>query len=574
MSESPRPARRPLIHLSPRRARALRVTARLIALAAWLLLLASEMVGLVPFDPEGHLMTDRAGQLRDIMTATVGVGLGASLAWPPVGAGLLGLAGLGLGLQASLAYPVYTAMLTVAAFLVPAIMLWLGWKRDESVRQTEELVAIAGVLVIAAAFGGSYFHARAFGPQARESTTVALEGTAIRWAWAGAVTDTSFAVVVKPLHAVESVGLSVSDGQGPGMVVDSAELADGVARLEATGLAPDTEYEYRFVLDGSLDHVWVGHAGTHPAPDTPGATVTVGFASCARTGSNAAVFDEIRRLDPDLFVFTGDLHYNNIGVDSVSLYQQSYDQQLTQPAPAAMLREVPAAYVWDDHDYGANDADHSSPSKPAVHAVYRQYVPHGPLPLADTISQVIDVGPVRLLLTDLRSMRDYDQQTMMGLAQLDWMADQLRRGSDDVPLMIFVSPSPWIGAGKVGQDHWGGFVAERRWLSDVIRAEQVDNLMIVTGDAHMLAIDDGTNSDYASPWAPPPAAMIPLLNAAALDREGSVKGGPYSGGTFPGPGQFGLVTVTTRDGQVDVLVEGRNEDGEVVTSLEFTRPMP
>ncbi len=573
MTDPASTARRPLIHLSPGRARALRVIARLIALVAWLLLLASAMVGLVPLDPEASLMTDRAQQFRDIMLATVGFGMVASLAWPPIGAALLGAAGLGLGVQASLAYPVYVTLLTTVAFLVPAVMLWLGWKRDETVRQTEELVAIAGVLVVAAALAGSYFHARAFGPAARESTTVALTGTAISWAWAGAVTDTSFAVVVKPVIPVDSVGLSVSDGAGGARVVDTTGLTDGVARLEATGLAPDTEHEYRFVLDGSLDSAWVGHVGTFPAAGTPGSSVTVGFASCFRTGSNAAVFDEIRRLDPDLFVVTGDLHYNNIGVDSVSLFQQSYDRQLTQPAPAALWREVPVAYVWDDHDYGANDADHTSPSKPAVQAAYRQYVPHGNLPLDDTIAQVIDVGPARILLTDLRSMRDYDEQTMLGLEQRDWLADQLRRGKDEVPLMIWVSPSPWIGSGQAGQDHWGGFAAERRWLSDLIHAEQIDNLMIVTGDAHMLAIDDGTNSDYASPSAPPAAAPVPVMNAAALDREGSVKGGPYTSGTFPGPGQFGLVTVTPRDGHVHVLLEARNEDREVVTSLEFTRPL-
>jgi hypothetical protein len=33
------------------------------------------------------------------------------------------------------------------------------------------------------------------------------------------------------------------------------------------------------------------------------------------------------------------------------------------------------------------------------------------------------------------------------------------------------------------------------------------------------------------------------MHAAALDRSGSVKGGPYSEGAFPGDGQFGLMTI-------------------------------
>jgi hypothetical protein len=75
---------------------------------------------------------------------------------------------------------------------------------------------------------------------------------------------------------------------------------------------------------------------------------------------------------------------------------------------------------------------------------------------------------------------------------------------------------------------------------------------MVSGDAHMLAFDDGSHTDYSGSGR----AGFPLLQAAALDRKPSVKGGPYSGPVLPGAGQFGLVHVEPGDDGVRLTVEG------------------
>ena len=84
--------------------------------------------------------------------------------------------------------------------------------------------------------------------------------------------------------------------------------------------------------------------------------------------------------------------------------------------------------------------------------------------------------------------------------------------------------------------------------------------MIVSGDAHMVALDDGTNSEGG----------FPVLQAAALDRPGSDKGGPYSGGTFPGGGQFGTIDVHDDGGEtVAVTLAGHDWQGETLVSQRF-----
>jgi hypothetical protein len=90
---------------------------------------------------------------------------------------------------------------------------------------------------------------------------------------------------------------------------------------------------------------------------------------------------------------------------------------------------------------------------------------------------------------------------------------------------------------------------------------------MVAGDAHMLAIDDGTNSDYSDGGD----AGFPVLQAAALDRPGSVKGGPYSEGTYPGAGQFALMTIEDSGDVLRMSWQGYDWELTEIVSLAIAR---
>jgi hypothetical protein len=87
----------------------------------------------------------------------------------------------------------------------------------------------------------------------------------------------------------------------------------------------------------------------------------------------------------------------------------------------------------------------------------------------------------------------------------------------------------------------------------------------------MLAADDGTHSDYATGGGAP----LPVMCAAPLDQEPSIKGGPYSQGVYrmkKGEGGFGLLTVDDKGDRIDVSYSGRNNKNEEKISLKFTVP--
>jgi hypothetical protein len=222
------------------------------------------------------------------------------------------------------------------------------------------------------------------------------------------------------------------------------------------------------------------------------------------------------------------------------------------------------AYVWGDHDYGGNDADRTSPSRPAAMAAFRRLVPHYDLPSGEDgpVNQAFTVGRVRFLLTDTRAARDPAgdadgaYRSALGAEQRSWLLDELSR-ADRYGLVVWVNPDPWVEPERPGGDGWGGFAQERAVIADAVAEGGVDNLLMLSGDAHMLAYDDGSNTDFSTTGG----GGFPLFHAAALDRPGGVKGGPYSGPVVPGGGQFGAVEVADDGESVTVTLTGHRWDG-------------
>ena len=156
-------------------------------------------------------------------------------------------------------------------------------------------------------------------------------------------------------------------------------------------------------------------------------------------------------------------------------------------------------------------------------------------------------------------------ESMLGSRQRAWLKQELLSGSQSYGLVVLVSSVPWIAAESRGGDDWGGFATERTEIADFIAENEIENLLLLAGDAHMLAIDDGSNADYSRRGG----AGFAVFQAAALDRPGSIKGGPYSEGTFPGAGQYGLVTFSDDGNSITVDLRGRNWQGEDIVTHSF-----
>jgi membrane-associated phospholipid phosphatase len=574
-----------LFHLEPHEARRLGWYGAGGALSAAAGLgLATLFVGL-PRDPEGYgfaaTISDQVQLGLAGLMAVAGL-LALRRRSRATGAVLMALAATGLGLLASIEYRPLLAVALTVALMIPAVVTWLAWQPDETVGSVTALAATTATILAVTALGSQSIFNYYFGPTHPGSGADDLDLGEGDWAWLGGVTDREAIVVVGGLDGGRATTLWYrpdGDDDLPA-TVDAVADRDGLARFELDGLEPGVRYAYGVddtddvaedLAEGSAD------AGTDGGWDQDRTAVfrtfedgpqdlVVALGSCARVGANGAVYDVIVDRDPDLFLALGDLHYANLDSTDPSDHIAMYGRTAGQPGQAALYSSVPTAYVWDDHDYGPNDSDASSPTRPAVGEAYRRAIPNygvDPDPEAP-IAQAFTIGRVRFVVTDGRSQRTED--TMLGPDQVDWLIEELVASSASHGLVVWMNASPWVGPATAGADSWAGYDDERAAISQALADAGVDNLVMVSGDAHMVAIDDGTNTAYHD--GPEPG--FPLLHAAALDRPGSIKGGPYSEGAVAGSGQFGVMEILDDGGPtIEVRLSGQRWDGEELVSHRF-----
>ena len=566
--------RRGVIQLSDPVNRFLRTGARSILIVAIVVFLAQWRLGRLPHVSDGGALTQQfLGPVQLTLLGIVGLGLIVSFRWLAPAAVLIAFSGSGMavlsGFQYELPFPVFVFL----AFLAPAVMLWLAWQGRETVAKIAVLAVSTGALLAGAWLGSAAIWNHYLGPTHPESTRVPLLDSFVEWVWVGAVDTDGFTVTARMSEPSTSLRLIVTDQSGREVARTEpatipGDQLDTPVRVTVDDLEPATEYRYRFESEGIADEVRAGTVTTFP---DGAASLRIAFGACARTGTNGVVFDAILGVDPDLYVITGDIHYRDIGKNDEDRFASAYDGVHESPARSALYRSVPIAYVWDDHDYGRNDSDSKSASRPAAWATYRTHVPHYDLPVGSdgSIQQAFTIGRVRVVMLDTRSHRLESDGTLLGSEQLEWLKAELLAARDTHALTVLVTPTAWIGAPEAGADHWGAFASERAGIGSFLADNAIDNVVLVGGDAHMVAIDDGSNSGYGGHDG------FPVLQAAALDRRGSVKGGPYSHGTFPGGGQFGIVEVTDDGGdQIDVELIGLDWEGELLTSLETSFAVP
>jgi phosphodiesterase/alkaline phosphatase D-like protein len=390
--------------------------------------------------------------------------------------------------------------------------------------------------------------------------------------WIGALTESSVTIRASILKGVTSARVIVAENEALTLrprtfpmssvwVDPEGDYRHKVATFAPHGLTPDTPYHFRLELDGSTSKALPGRFRTAPrVGDAAG--FKFALAGCAnpgllnrdRTEAYRAIMDA-----PDLLFFfhLGDFHYENIDDEAVSPRLEAYDDTLRREPIGDLFRQLPIAYCWDDHDFLGDNSEGADPqhdrARRFARDAYDVYVPHYPFASSsDGIYQSFQIGRVLFLLTDCRYAKSPRKgssasvKTVLGINQKAWIKQQLIAGKD-LDLIVWASSIPWIGEAKAGEDFWAGYSEERKELAEHLRIHSIRNVCMISADAHMVAIDDGSNSGYGEGGR----AGFPVFQAAALESSGSEKGGPYSmGDEGGGPGagigdrrQFGVCEI-------------------------------
>jgi len=255
----------------------------------------------------------------------------------------------------------------------------------------------------------------------------------------------------------------------------------------------------------------------HPAL---GRTLTrIAFGSCAEASKPQPVWDPILARRNDLFIFLGDNIYGD--TRDMAVLRAKYAQLAAQPGFARLRAETPVVAIWDDHDFGENDAGSEYPMKDESRRIFLDFwdEPAGsPRRDRDGVYASYVFGPpdkrVQVILPDLRYNRtplveadlggaDFEtwagarlaaglevpgpharnpdpKATLLGERQWHWLERQL-----EVPAEVrLFGSSLQVLADFTGWESWAGFARDQQRLFDLIRRKKANGVVFLSGDIH------------------------------------------------------------------------------------------
>ncbi|HEY2711473.1 MAG TPA: alkaline phosphatase D family protein [Chthoniobacterales bacterium] len=222
------------------------------------------------------------------------------------------------------------------------------------------------------------------------------------------------------------------------------------------------------------------------------------------------------------------------------MFQSLYDPNTPHMGGFAslILRRMPIVHQWDDHDAGRNNLDKTFPGWPITQQAFQEYIPSYPLPaVSPGIWQKFSYAQMDAFVLDCRSQRDpendvddanksmLDGNNLGATGELQWLKDGLL-GSTATWKVIFTSviTNPTT---KV-PDGWGGYQTEWNALRDFINSNNIQNVVFISGDLHLDAIDNGTASGFPEMCVAPPGGITPG-DHCSTDAPGIWSEGYYEG---------------------------------------------
>lgn len=204
-------------------------------------------------------------------------------------------------------------------------------------------------------------------------------------------------------------------------------------------------------------------------------------------GSEYEILDALYQQKPDVMLWLGDnTYYREPDFFTVSrmIYRYTHTRSLHLLQP---LFANSANYaIWDDHDYGPNDADRSFPLKNYALDIFNNFWTN-PLPASkNSFFTSFYYEDCEIFLLDNRFFRTPNRwkgndKTILGEEQKQWLMDALTSSKATFKLVC-------IGGQVLNTaavfENYATFEPERTQLIETIQKHNITNVIFLTGDRH------------------------------------------------------------------------------------------
>lgn len=305
----------------------------------------------------------------------------------------------------------------------------------------------------------------------------------------------------------------------------------------------------------------------------------IGFGSCLKQNNPMPIFQSIKADSFDLFLMIGDNVYGDTEREDLKELKLAYKKQKINFD--RMKLDFPFEAIWDDHDYGLNDAGSNYPYKENSKELFLNFwnVPMEDIRrsrpgLYHDLSINIGETTLQIIFLDTRTFRDPlmpsdeigspgkeryipnedSSLTILGKNQWNWLRKKITKSAD---FRIIVSSIQFLPIGH-GWESWNNFPHERERLIEVIDNSKSKHTLFISGDRHrgglyqLITKKGKTISEMTSS----------SLNASFPNSE---EFGPLRIGKTFVEENYGSITINSMKNTISVNL--KNLDGQILQSL-------
>jgi alkaline phosphatase D len=314
------------------------------------------------------------------------------------------------------------------------------------------------------------------------------------------------------------------------------------------------------------------------------------FGSCGHQDKDIPIFDTINKEQADLFIFLGDNIYGD--TNDMSVLADKYQRLGAKPGFKTLKAHTPVIAMWDDHDFGQNDAGKEYPHKEQSRQIMLDFW-QAP---ADSVRRTRPDGiytsymygegeqTVQVIMPDLRwnrdalnavseleyyttrklnnqgpySPSDVKGASMLGEAQWQWLEQELKK-----PAAIkLIASSLQLLPDFTGWESWANFPEDRNRLFALIKKHKINGVVIISGDTHWGEISKySKNLDYP---------LIEMTSSGLTEKWKDVSPNKHRVGGFTHHVNYGDLSIDWQQGDPALSLKLKDIDGQIIMQNEFS----
>lgn len=359
-------------------------------------------------------------------------------------------------------------------------------------------------------------------------------------------------------------------------------------KIAINGLEIDTKYMYEVVLDGqtiaaknytfTTKDLWQYRK---PAPDFTFLTGSCAYFNQPEYdrpgrvyGGDSSIFKTMAGVPAAFTLWLGDSWYTR-EVDYFTAWGMNYrlaldrSRKILQPLMTAM----PQYFIWDDHDFGPNDAGKEFIFKKESRELFKQYTLNPSYGYNEEgIYTKYSYSDVDFFMTDNRYFRSHSKypdslngkpnpdKTYFGKEQMEWLKNQL--AASRATFKIIASGSQVLNF-ATRYDCMCSYSYEFNELLQFIRDAKIEGVLFLTGDRHHSEV---IHYDFPGLYTLFDVTVSPFTAGVGYVR-GDEKANPQRvPGTLVEDRNFGKIQISGNKGERVLTIEYRGTFGEKLAS--------